>query len=453
MKPWNRAPRDHHGAHSRSRELICSTWVFGRRWSSRPWTRRWCAIDPQPGARMAQLLSEARLRTFLTGSAHSSAPGDELAGLIARTAEVYAHSVTAGTRSTYARRWVLFQDWCERRGASALPASPETVMLYLTDAVEHDEAALSTLRGWMAAINRIHVEAGMRPPGAHPAMTVFLRGLSRVAPARGRPEPISAMRISGLRAVCRSIDGSAVDVTEVRDRALLGLHRAGVGDGELARLDWEQVHATPKTIVITVLPVGRQVATRVVKVRSSVDDAACPVAAMHAWMDMSGPEPDGHVFRMIKGGRLDRPMNANRVFTTRTSRCDALGATRVRADPADAMRLLGHRSTLALRDKAVLLIGFAGAFRRNELSELRWSDVHEKEAGLVIHLRRSKTDPEGTRERRRHPLRAEFGDGPGDRCEGMASSRRTAAGIDRGRGSRLRARRTFRPHHRSVDDP
>lgn len=48
-----------------------------------------------------------------------------------------------------------------------------------------------------------------------------------------------------------------------------------------------------------------------------------------------------------------------------------------------------------IRDKALLLIGFAGAFRRSELVSLAVTDIEQAKQGLVIHLRRSKTDQEG----------------------------------------------------------
>lgn len=47
------------------------------------------------------------------------------------------------------------------------------------------------------------------------------------------------------------------------------------------------------------------------------------------------------------------------------------------------------------RDKALLLIGFAGAFRRSELVSLTVEDVEHVKQGIVIHLRRSKTDQAG----------------------------------------------------------
>ncbi|WP_245629137.1 site-specific integrase [Alicyclobacillus shizuokensis] len=50
---------------------------------------------------------------------------------------------------------------------------------------------------------------------------------------------------------------------------------------------------------------------------------------------------------------------------------------------------------LGLRDRALLLIGFAGAFRRSELVSLYVEDVEFTREGLTITLRRSKTDQEG----------------------------------------------------------
>ena len=52
-------------------------------------------------------------------------------------------------------------------------------------------------------------------------------------------------------------------------------------------------------------------------------------------------------------------------------------------------------SLLGTRDRALLLLGFAGAFRRSELAGLDVGDVRFVPEGLLITLRRSKTDQEG----------------------------------------------------------
>jgi integrase len=48
-----------------------------------------------------------------------------------------------------------------------------------------------------------------------------------------------------------------------------------------------------------------------------------------------------------------------------------------------------------IRDRALLLVGFAGAFRRSELVSLDLADIAFTDDGLVVNLRRSKTDQEG----------------------------------------------------------
>ncbi len=47
------------------------------------------------------------------------------------------------------------------------------------------------------------------------------------------------------------------------------------------------------------------------------------------------------------------------------------------------------------RDRALLLIGFAGAFRRSELVGLDHGDVERVRQGIILHLRKSKTDQLG----------------------------------------------------------
>ena len=48
-----------------------------------------------------------------------------------------------------------------------------------------------------------------------------------------------------------------------------------------------------------------------------------------------------------------------------------------------------------VRDRALLLIGFAGGLRRSELVGLDVADVEHVRQGIVLHLRRSKTDQLG----------------------------------------------------------
>jgi integrase len=62
---------------------------------------------------------------------------------------------------------------------------------------------------------------------------------------------------------------------------------------------------------------------------------------------------------------------------------------------------------LGKRDRALLLLGFTGAFRRSELVALDVSDLEETREGLIVTIRKSKTDQEGQGRRLSIPPGAE----------------------------------------------
>jgi site-specific recombinase XerD len=77
-----------------------------------------------------------------------------------------------------------------------------------------------------------------------------------------------------------------------------------------------------------------------------------------------------------------------------------LGTAKTKKTPATAERLLAMAANTGvglkgLRDRALLLLGFAGAFRRSELVALDVSDFEETPDGMKVTIRHSKTDQEG----------------------------------------------------------
>lgn len=331
------------------------------------------------------------------GTSLGSEGATDLDALIAKTAALYAAGVRESTRKTYARRWHLFTLWCARSDLTPLPASAETVMLYLTDAIEDTEGlALSTLRGWVAAINRIHVEAGLAPPGDDPAMTMFLRTLHRVMGPQPSAEQISALRISDLRTVCRALDAISADPIEVRDRALLALHRVGVGDGEMARLCWSDISIMAGHADLLLVSPRSDRPDRRVRLKASRNKTQCPLEALNQWRSLAGTSiPWVFTLTDHNATRTDKGWDSRAIRRIRIARLASLGPPGRNATADEAIALLGGRPSVVLRDKALLLLGFAGAFRRPDLVSFTWSDLTFTEAGLVARLHRSKTDLEG----------------------------------------------------------
>jgi hypothetical protein len=97
---------------------------------------------------------------------------------------------------------------------------------------------------------------------------------------------------------------------------------------------------------------------------------------------------------------LEPPTNSEHVRATLRGVRRAIGTAPARkapvlAEQARAMALIAPESLKGLRDRALLLLGFAGAFRRSELVALNVADLEETEDGFKIVIRRSKTDQEG----------------------------------------------------------
>ena len=59
-----------------------------------------------------------------------------------------------------------------------------------------------------------------------------------------------------------------------------------------------------------------------------------------------------------------------------------------------ARGLSKDETVMAVRDRALILIGFSGALRRSEICELEFQDLDFRTEGVVLHLKKSKTDQE-----------------------------------------------------------
>ena len=94
------------------------------------------------------------------------------------------------------------------------------------------------------------------------------------------------------------------------------------------------------------------------------------------------------------------PTDDERVRATVRGIRRAVGAAPNKKAPATSDRIMAMAPVAGarlggLRDRALLLLGFAGAFRRSELVALDIEDIEEIKDGLRVMIRRSKTDQEG----------------------------------------------------------
>lgn len=104
-----------------------------------------------------------------------------------------------------------------------------------------------------------------------------------------------------------------------------------------------------------------------------------------------------------QAGYADSPASPRRNFVVREVLAGikrTLGTAQHGADPllaGDIRRVVAAtpENLLGLRDRALILVGYSGAFRRSELASiLEVEDLTFSECGLYIRMRRSKTDQE-----------------------------------------------------------
>jgi integrase len=341
-------------------------------------------------------LRAARIRALLGISSGADSAGLEpgLQQLLNHAAEVYGRSLTEQTRATYRRRWRRFEGWCAAEGLRSAPAEPATVMLFLSSlTLQPHPASLGTVRGFVHAINRVHTELALPLPGDDPTMHLLMRGLSRSIPASRATPAVDALRIEELRLVCRHLD--LPDPRVVRDRAIVALAHAGLSNGVIARLRWPEVKLSRRKVIL-----GERLAknARVSswRILPASKGPGCPVAGLLAWRDLAGTVPTA-VFSSVDrtGARRSRPLSPSAVNEVLRSRADSLGGV---TDAIDFLRLAALLSMPAaeqLRDRALLLLGFAMAARRGEITRLVWEDLRVVEDGLLVRLRWSKTDLDG----------------------------------------------------------
>jgi len=106
------------------------------------------------------------------------------------------------------------------------------------------------------------------------------------------------------------------------------------------------------------------------------------IAEAHKAARMESPTHSGIVANTMKGIRRTKGTAPTQKTAT------LIEDIRAMVDATDA-------GLIGLRDRALILLGFAGAFRRSELVGLTMADGTFDKDGLTVTLRRSKTDQAG----------------------------------------------------------
>jgi integrase len=182
----------------------------------------------------------------------------------------------------------------EEHRVMALPASPETVALYVADLAEAAKPATIDLR--LAAISAAHRAAGHDSPTKEEAVRLVRRGVRRTlgtAQRQVRPLTVPELRVM--------LQGLGADMGGCRDRALLLLGFAGaLRRSELVGLDVADVTegSDGLTVRLRRSKTDQESSGRTVGIPFGSNPVTCPVRAWLAWLEVSGIT-EGPAFRPV----------------------------------------------------------------------------------------------------------------------------------------------------------
>jgi integrase len=271
--------------------------------------------------------------------------GGELAALHLRAREFISAAKAPATRTAYRADWDHFAAWCRERGLPFLPATPETVALYLAAlAATHKPA---TLARRLTSINKAHQAAGLDAPGRMEKAAVgeTLKGIRRtVGVAQSGKRPLLTADIR------KKLAGLPGGLLGIRDRALLLVGFAGgFRRSELAALNAADISETDDGMLVNLRfsktdPEGRG---RKVALPHGSSTETCPVSALRVWMERAAITA-GPVFRGV-----DRHGNVGRKGLHK----DSIGMIVKRAARAagfDPRSYAGHSLRAGLATQAYL---------------------------------------------------------------------------------------------------
>jgi integrase len=217
----------------------------------------------------------------------------ELLEILSNAQEFLSTTVAESTREVYSRDWRAFTCWCHDLGLPNLPSSPEVVACYFTS-LAMKGFRVTTIRRHSASIAAAHRKFGYPTPTSHPAIKELLHGMTRKIGAP--PRPVDALLSEDIKLLVQALPNTLLGA---RDRALILLGFAGAfRRSEIVGLDVDDITYRDEGAVVLLKrsKTDQKGEGRLVGIPRGASPNTCPVAALRAWMEMSGIS-EGAIFR------------------------------------------------------------------------------------------------------------------------------------------------------------
>lgn len=209
------------------------------------------------------------------------------------------HSKSENTRRAYASDWKEFALWCEHHQLESMPASVETVGMYLSDLAGNNK--LSTIKRKLSSISSAHKFKNQPNPTKHHDIHLLIEGIRRKH--GGRQEPKKALLLNVLQDIVDETDTSTI--IGIRDKALIlsGFALAS-RRSELVALNIEDLEFNDLGVDVRIKD-NKTAQEDFVKAIVYARNDYCPVVTLQQWLEAANIK-EGAVFRSI-----DRHGNIN----------------------------------------------------------------------------------------------------------------------------------------------
>jgi len=207
------------------------------------------------------------------------------------------------TEAGYAHDLKHFCAWCERMGRSALPATPDTLSLYITGLLTLGRTA-STASRCAAGVAYAHRRRGLESPLTGEVRDI-LWGARRL---RGeKPRQMRPITLAQLREMAASFAAEDTPLA-ARNRAIVVIGFASaLRRSNLAALAFADLDFREEGVAIHVRREKQDQGGRgrIIGIPCGAQAASCPVRCLEAWLGHRGRHA-GPLFTRLDAGAVDR---------------------------------------------------------------------------------------------------------------------------------------------------
>jgi integrase len=191
-------------------------------------------------------------------------------------------SKSKNTRDAYRRDWAKFTTWADSHNIDTMPASPATVVLFVSWMAETG-SKITSIQRMLTTISQAHLAFGKQPPNNHPKVIEVMRGIRR---EKGLDlKKAKPLLLADLKKVLSRIAPSFLGK---RDRALLLVGwAAALRRSEIVALNVEDIDFVDKGCVVTIrrsktdqLGAGYKLG-----LPTGADPKLCPTRALLDWIE------------------------------------------------------------------------------------------------------------------------------------------------------------------------